>query len=127
MLIARGKAVAGFPVTDPLGRDVDERLAGFEGWPARRQRPGVVGQDTDEHVFGREDATSIVARPAQVLCDDPQEFLQDGLRGRGGRLRSRLCADIVHKTILSLVAKSGDLSLIELRAVGQARGESGET
>src|SRR6185437_137048 len=70
MLIARGKAVAGLPVADPLGRDVDQRLVGREGWPRRRQRPGALGQDADEDVFGWEGAASVVALPAQVLYDD---------------------------------------------------------
>jgi hypothetical protein len=63
MLIAGGKAMAGLPVADPLGRDVDQRLAGFEGRPGRRHLPGVIGQDADEDIFGREGAARVVARP----------------------------------------------------------------
>jgi hypothetical protein len=51
MLIPGCEAVAGLPVADPLGRDVDERLAGCEGKPARRQVPDAIVQDAYEDVF----------------------------------------------------------------------------
>jgi hypothetical protein len=70
MLIAGSKAVAALPVADPLWRNVDQRLAGCEGWPVRRQRPDTIGQDADEDVFGWEGAASVVSQPLQVLCDD---------------------------------------------------------
>ena len=54
MLVAGSKAVAGLPVADPLWRDVDQRLARFEGWPVRRQSPDAIGQNADENVFGWE-------------------------------------------------------------------------
>ena len=76
MLIAGGQAVAGLPVADPLGRDVDQRLAGREGRPVRRQAPGVVSKNASEDVFRWEDAARIVAQPAQVLRDDTHGRLQ---------------------------------------------------
>jgi hypothetical protein len=76
LLIARSETVAGLPVTDPLGRDIHQRLAGCERWPGRWQRPGALSHDADEDIFEWEGATSIVARPAQVLCDNAQGFLQ---------------------------------------------------
>jgi hypothetical protein len=60
--------VASLPVADPLGRNVDKRLARFEWWPVRRQSPDAIGQDADENVFGWEGAASVVARPAQITC-----------------------------------------------------------
>jgi hypothetical protein len=117
MLIPGGEAVAALPVTDPLGRDVDERLAGCEGWPARRQLPDASVQDADEHVFRWEGAVSVVAQPAQVPGDDAQEPLQkfersfvlskaDDGRAAGEWARGP-------DTILAVVAKSDTLS--ELR------------
>jgi hypothetical protein len=76
LLIARSEAVAGLPVADPLGRDVDQRLAGCERWPGRRQRQDALSQDADEDIFGWEGATRVVARPAQVLYDNAQLCLQ---------------------------------------------------
>ena len=86
VLVARGKAVTALPVADPLWRDVDQRLAGFEGRPVRRQAPDAIGQDADEDVFGWEGAASVVAQPAQVPCDDAH--VQGRLQGSSLSVRA---------------------------------------
>lgn len=66
MLISGCEAVAGLPVADPLWRDVDERFAGFEGEPTRRQWPDAFVQDAYKDIFRYKGAASVMSRPAHV-------------------------------------------------------------
>jgi hypothetical protein len=64
MLIGGSKAMAVLPIADPLGRYIDQRLVGRQGWPVLRQAPDAIGQDADENVFRWKRAASVMPQPA---------------------------------------------------------------
>jgi hypothetical protein len=76
MLIGGSQAMAGLPIADPLGRYIDQRLVGLQGWPVLRQAPDTIGQDADEDIFGWERAASVMPQPAQVAGNDAHRRLQ---------------------------------------------------